>query len=474
MTNSNPQLPIVVVDDESSVLKSFEFALNSHGWDNVICIQDSRQLLPLLQRQPVETLILDLTMPYISGTDILEKIREDYPEIPVIVITGLNDVKIAVQCMKLGAVDYLLKPVERSRLGAAVGHVVEMQELKRQNHQLKQQLLMGPALKNPEAFEAITTRSPRMCAIFHYIEALAPSREPILITGATGTGKELLARSAHAVYGGPFIAVNVAGLDDQVFSDTLFGHHRGAFTDAVQHREGLVEQAAGGILFLDEIGDLSLQSQVKLLRLIQEHEYYPLGSDLPRKSDARMVVATNLDLRQRMESGQFRRDLFYRLSVHHISLPSLKQRREDIPLLVDLSLKKAAAEMNRPVPTVPDELYTLLNAYHFPGNVRELRSMVFDACSRHRAGVMSLDAFREALRHDQCAAAAISGDKTAVGADMDLFSACDPLPTVKEVENHLIAEAMHRAGDNQGIAARLLGISRQTLNVKLKKIHEKE
>lgn len=473
MANRNPLLPIVVADDEPSALKSFELALNSHGWDHVLCIQDSREVIPLLQKREAEVLILDLTMPRVSGTEILEKAGELFPEIPVIVVTGLNDVKIAVECMKLGAVDYLLKPVERSRLGAAVAHVVELRELKRQNNQLKQQLLMGAALEHPEAFEAITTRNPRMCAIFRYIEAVAMSREPILITGATGTGKELLARSAHAVYGGPFVAVNVAGLDDQVFSDTLFGHRRGAFTDAVQHREGLVEQAKGGILFLDEVGDLSHQSQVKLLRLIQEHEYYPLGSDLPRRSEARIVVATNQDLRKRMEEGHFRRDLFYRLSVHHVALPSLVQRREDIPLLVDCFMRKAASELNRAVPTVPDELYTLLGTYHFPGNIRELRSMVFDSVSRHRGGVMSLDAFREALDRSRDRQSATPPTEALIPGNT-LFEECQKLPTVREAEIQLIQEAMRRAKDNQGIAARLLGITRQTLNGKLKKIRQED
>ncbi len=471
MSDRNPHDPILVVDDEASALKSFEFALQSHGWDNIVSILDSREVEPFLKKQEVEMMILDLTMPNVSGTDILQMVGERYPEIPVVVATGLNDVKIAVQCMKLGAADYLLKPVERSRLGAAVARLVELRELKRENMLLKQRLLTDPSLMKPEAFEAIVTRSSRMCAVFRYLEAVAPSPEPILITGETGTGKELLARAVHALGKGAFVPVNVAGLDDQMFSDTLFGHRRGAFTDAVQQREGLVDQAAGGVLFLDEIGDLNPQSQVKLLRLIQEHEYYPLGSDLPRKSEARVVVATNQDLSKRMESGQFRRDLFYRLSVHHVDLPPLSQRREDVPLLLEAFLEQAAAEMQRPVPTLPAEIYTLLNTYHFPGNIRELRSMVFDAVSRHRSGVMSLDAFRDALDRDRAGRTSRleSGPEPEGG---ELFRHWERLPTVKESEARLIAEAMRRAKENQSNAARLLGISRQTLNSKLKKIRE--
>ncbi|MBN1197090.1 MAG: sigma-54-dependent Fis family transcriptional regulator [Candidatus Aminicenantes bacterium] len=471
MTLRNPVLPILLVDDEAAALKSFEFALNSLGWDHVLAIQDSREVLPLLKHREVEMLILDLTMPGVSGTEILECLSLDHPEIPVIVATGLNDVKMAVQCMKMGAADYLLKPVEKGRLEAAVNHVLEMRTLKRQNRLLKERLLMEPGLEHPEAFEAIVTRNPRMCAVFRYLEAVAASREPILITGATGTGKELLARSIHALGEGPFVAVNVAGLDDQMFSDTLFGHRRGAFTDAVQQRDGLVEQAGEGVLFLDEIGDLNPQSQVKLLRLIQEREYYPLGADVPRRSGARVVVATNTDLRRRMEKKEFRRDLYYRLSVHHVHLPPLTERREDIPLLAEAFIRMAAEEMGKPVPTVPPELETLLRTYHFPGNIRELRSMVIDAVGRHRSRVLSLEAFREAMARESGVDIVEADPQEDDGC---IYASCRRIPTVREAESMLIKEAMRRAENNQSIAARLLGISRQTLNSKLKKFHSGE
>jgi len=471
MSHRSPTLPILVVDDEASALKSFEFVLNSLGWDHVLPIQDSREVLPLLRQREVEMLILDLTMPGLSGTEVLQAISEDHPEIPVIVATGLNDIKVAVECMKMGAADYLLKPVERGRLGAAVNHVLEMRALKRQNRLLKERLLTKTGLEHPEAFEAIVTRNPRMCAVFRYLEAVAPSREPVLITGATGTGKELLARAVHALGEGPFVAVNVAGLDDQMFSDTLFGHRRGAFTDAVQQRDGLVDQAADGVLFLDEIGDLNAQSQIKLLRLIQEREYYPLGADVPRRCESRVVVATNTDLRRQIEAGTFRRDLYYRLSVHHVHLPPLTERREDIPLLVEAFMAAAAQEMSKPVPTAPPELETLLRTYHFPGNVRELRSMVFDAVGRHRARVLSLESFREAMARES--ATGVSVAEVAAGGE-SLFASCRRMPTVREAEAMLIEEALRRAEGNQSIAARLLGISRQTLNSKLKKVRSEE
>ena len=238
------------------------------------------------------------------------------------------------------------------------------------------------------AFAEIVTQNPTMHALFRYVEAIARSPQPVLITGETGTGKELMARAVHrlAAPRGDFVAVNVAGLDDQVFSDTLFGHTRGAFTGADRPREGLITRAEDGTLFLDEIGDLAAVSQVKLLRLLQEGTYYPLGADRPRQSRARVVVATNRDVVQDVQAGTFRKDLYYRLRAHHVQLPPLRARRDDLALLVTHCLAKAATALHKPVPTPPLALYQLLHTYTFPGNVRELEAMVFDAVARHQGG----------------------------------------------------------------------------------------
>jgi len=371
--------------------------------------------------------------------------------------------------MQHSAFDYILKPVEKSRLIGGVKRAVELRELQRENQMLKAHVL-SDRLEQPESFSKIITTSAAMRAIFQYIEAIANSPRPVLITGETGVGKELIARAVHTISSraGAFVAVNVASLDDQVFADTLFGHHKGAFTDAREARRGLIEQAAGGTLFLDEIGDLSIASQIKLLRLLQEGEYFPIGSDVAKPSDARIVVATNQDLNALQLSGQFRKDLYYRLCNHQIHIPPLRQRREDLAVLVAHFLEKAAKALNKKKPTPPEELITLLSAYHFPGNIRELESMIFDAVSSHTSGKLSMDAFKSHIMDKKQLPSNI--DLTATNPAEGLqISFSDQLPTLKEIEKILIDEAMKRSNGNQSIAALSLGLSRQALNKRLKK-----
>jgi DNA-binding NtrC family response regulator len=315
----------------------------------------------------------------------------------------------------------------------------------------------------------MVTQNPTMQALFRYVEAIARSPQPVLITGETGTGKELMARAVHrlAAPRGDFVAVNVAGLDDQVFSDTLFGHTRGAFTGADRPREGLITRAEEGTLFLDEIGDLAAVSQVKLLRLLQEGTYYPLGADRPRQSRARVVVATNRDVVQDVHAGRFRKDLYYRLRAHHVQIPPLRARRDDLPLLVTHYLTKAATAFCKPVPTAPLPLYQLLNTYAFPGNVRELEAMVFDAVARHQGGSLALQAFKEAMEAGRRLLAGEQGS-TPVLPSQGVWDA-DALPTLQEAENALIAAALRHAAGNQGVAAGLLGVSRQALNKRLRR-----
>ncbi|MGD8472205.1 MAG: sigma-54 dependent transcriptional regulator, partial [Desulfobacteraceae bacterium] len=383
MTESTyPHFPVMMVDDEAQAITSFEMTLRSVNMNNFIRCHDSRDVMPLLSSREIEVMLLDLRMPHISGEELLPMITADYPEIPVVVVTGSNDIDTAVRCMQHGAFDYILKPVEKSRLIGGVKRAIELRELQRENQMLKAHVL-SDKLEKPEAFSEIITISTSMRSIFQYIEAIASSPRPVLITGETGVGKELVAKAVHALSNraGDFIPVNVAGLDDHVFADTLFGHKKGAFTDAREARSGLIERATGGTLFLDEIGDLSTASQVKLLRLLQEGEFFPLGSDVAKRSDARIVVATNQDLDKLQSSGQFRKDLYYRLGDHQIHIPPLRRRREDLALLVDHFLEKASKVLDKKKPTPPVELVTLLSTYHFPGNIRELESMIFDAVS---------------------------------------------------------------------------------------------
>ena len=241
----------------------------------------------------------------------LERLTLTRPDIPVVVVTGTNDLAVAVQCMKLGAYDFVLKPIEQDAFEQAIRRALEQRSLKAQTSRLKRRLIHRE-LEHPEAFARIATNNRTMLALFSYVEAIAPSPEPVLITGESGVGKELFAQSVHELSrrGGDLVAVNLAGLDDTLFTDALFGHRKGAFTGADRERRGMIERAVGGTLLLDEIGDLSMASQVKLLRLLQEREYYPIGSDVPHRADARVVAATHQDLGRKVEQGTFRRDLF--------------------------------------------------------------------------------------------------------------------------------------------------------------------
>lgn len=463
---SNFTFPVLLVDDEPQILLSYSLMLRSAGIEYVLTIQDSRQVLPLLERQDVAVIVLDLIMPYISGTELLTKIKFDFPHIPIIVMTAVNELEKAVDCMKAGASDYLVKPVEENRFISSIQRVLELRDLHNEVSSLKQHLLTGQ-LAYEDAFSSIITNNKRMRAIFHYVEAVAKSQKPVFITGETGVGKELIARSIHQVSGlkGAFIAVNVAGLDDTMFSDTLFGHKKGAYTGADKERDGLIVQASGGTLFLDEIGDLNELSQVKLLRLLEEKVYYPLGSDIPVKRDARVATSSNKDVQKLISEGKFRKDLYYRLCTHHIHIPPLRERLEDIPLLLDHFLDDAARSLKKKKPTPPRELITLLSNYHFPGNVRELQAVAFDAVAQHESGVLPLDSFKEFIRQKD------SYFKTTLSPPSQdlIFDISGRFPTLKEAEDYLIAEALKRSNGNQGIAASLLGITRQALNKRLKR-----
>lgn len=477
-TTLYPEFGVLLVDDEAPFLRSLSITLErSGGITHIQRCEDPRRVMDLLAQHNIGIVLLDLTMPHLSGQQLLQKITEQHPDIAVIIISGLNQVESAVQCLQQGAFDYFVKTSEEGRLIEGIKRAIRMQEMQRENTALGQKILNN-SLENPEVFEPIISRSQSMRAIFQYLESVAPSHQPLLIKGESGTGKELLARAAHQLSkcSGPMVCVNVAGLDDNVFADTLFGHQRGAFTGADKQRAGLIEEAAGGTLFLDEIGDLSMASQVKLLRVLQENEYYPLGSDRPKRMRARVIVATHQQLQHEQSQGVFRRDLYYRLCTHQIDIPPLRQRKEDIPLLLEHFLQQAANEMDKPVPRYPIELPTLLRNHLFAGNLRELRALIFDALSQHKSHILSMDVFRQAIDAQQGTTPNHSHqhtiqDKLLNGADQSAavhFNVDEPLPTLAQMDQLLVEEALLRADNNQSQAARLLGISQPALSKRLK------
>ena len=456
-----PAFGILLVDDEPAWLRSLSLTLESSaGVTNLFLCQDSRDVLPLLEKGGIRLALLDLTMPGLSGEELLARIGEQHPEVAVIIVSGVNQLDTAVRCMKLGAFDYYVKTDDEDRLVSGVLRAIRMIELRDENRAVSDSLVAG-TLSHPEAFAAIVTRSRAMFQVFAYIEAVATSSQPLLVTGESGVGKENVVRAVHGLSGrpGPLVAVNVAGLDDAVFADTLFGHVRGAYTGAEAARKGMIEEAAGGTLFLDEIGDLSIASQVKLLRLLQEGEYFALGSDVPKRLRARVVVATHRDLTAEEAAGRLRRDLYYRLRTHHAHIPPLRERPEDIEPLLRHFLAEAAACLGKPVPTPPRELAGCLAAYGFPGNVRELRAMVYDAVSLHAGRMLSMQSFLAAVaRAEPCRAT----------PPPNPFAPFEPLPTFAEAAGFLVDEAMRRSGGNQTMAARLLGISQPALSKRLK------
>lgn len=471
--NHTPSLPVLLVDDEAVFLESSSLTLQTAGLDNIVTLQDSSDVLSFLSANEVEIMVLDLVMSQVSGEEILSQVVRDFPEIPVIVMTGLNDVDIAVRCLRVGATDYMVKPVEPSRYVAGVQQALKIRELKREVDSLRDSLL-SRAVWNAEAFGEIVTKNEGMSAIFQYAEMVAPTTRPLLITGETGVGKELIAKAVHTLSKrkGKFVSVNVAGLDDMLFSDTLFGHEAGAFTGAERKRAGLIEQAADGTLFLDEIGDMEMSTQIKMLRLLQEKEYYPLGSDIPRQTNARILVATHHNLQNLQNANQFRRDLYYRLSTHHLHIPPLRERKEDLPLLVETFLAEAAASLGKKKPIVPPALIALLSNYNFPGNVRELQSMIFDAVTRHTRGALSTQSFRQIVLEQRERGETAMGSnprgsgRRVKGVD---WNGIESLPTLGNVEQSLIEEAMKRSEGNQTLAAELLGLSRLALHRRLKK-----
>ncbi|GFO69717.1 sigma-54-dependent Fis family transcriptional regulator [Geomonas limicola] len=462
MTVQLEQQQVLVVDDEPGILAKVSLLLASSDIQQVITLSDSREVLPYLRSKPVAVVVVDWVMPNVTGGELLQRITADYPQIPVIVMTAMGDVDTAVSCMKEGAFDFLTKPVDPNRLVASIRKALQVSDLGNQNRLLKDYLL-GDRLRFPDAFEGIVTQSKKMRSIFQYIEAIAGSRLPVLITGETGVGKELLARAVHRVSGvrGPFISLNAAGLDDFMFSDTLFGHKKGAFTGADSQRDGLISAAAGGTLFLDEIGDLNHSSQIKLLRLLQEREYYRMGSDLLLKSDARIVAASNMDFEALRAAGTFRNDLYFRLCAHEFRVPPLRERLEDLEPLVEYFVATFALQQGKSVPGVSPNLIPALSQGSFPGNVRELYNMVHHAVTCSDGGVLDVCDF-PGLKPAPARSLQIAPGET------PLVSIFGRFPTVLQVEEYLIAEAMRLTGGNQTAAAEMLGLARPTLNKRLK------
>jgi len=462
---------ILIVDDDAEFLDGARRALLAHGIGNVTTIQESARVLRALATGAHAVLLLDWVMPDLSGADLLPEIVRKYPNIPVIIMTGVRDLENVVSCIKQGAYDYITKPLDTTRLVSIVQNAVKSSELIVRNRKLTGYLL-GEPLASPANFSEIITCSDRMMSIFKVIETLASSNQPVLITGETGVGKELIAQAIHRCSGlkGPIVTVNAAGLDDTMLADTLFGHKKGAYTGATESRDGLIEQAKGGTLFLDEIGDLSNASQIKLLRLLQQNEYYRLGSDVLHKSDARIIAASNGNFQSLLTSGTFRSDLYYRISAYALHVPPLRERREDILPLVEHFVEMTAKSMLLTPPALSRDLRQALMSYDFPGNVRELFNMVHNAITYNRTETLILE-------HFSGLAPGTASPREIVrkigNTQFALHGVFHDFPTIDEVQELLVEEAITLSHGNRSIAAKMLGVSRPTLQKRLERVAEK-
>jgi len=462
--------PVMLVDDEADALALLESFLYHEGFQKVLTFDDSLVALENFKKVEVALVVIDLRMPKLHGRDLLEEFSKLKPYVPVIVVTAESHIDTAIDCMKTGAVDYLTKPISINRFIASVKRALELRILNEDIMSLDKTAALDSQLPVPN-IPSFITQDREMISILRYAEVVAKSRQPVLISGETGVGKELVARAVHTLSGlkGGFVSINIAGLDDQMFSDTLFGHRRGAFTGALGDRDGLIMKAANGTIFLDEIGDLNESSQIKLLRLLQENEYYQLGSDTPMRSNARLVVATNRNLRQCMNDGKFRKDLYYRLCTHQVAIPPLRNRTGDIPLLFEHYLREAEKAMGKGRLSYRKELTDFLAIYDFPGNVRELQSIVHDFVSRTETTWLSTPLLKKIMAREQLPAME-KYENLNDESDLDANGIYFPsFPTLKFAETVLIDKALELAKNNQGTAAGLLGITRQALNNRLRR-----
>ena len=463
---------ILLIDDEAHILQSYRTVLRQIGFRNFFSCHSANEAKDIISQHSPDIILLDLTLKgEMPGQELLPILRQRVPDSPVIIISGNQDMALAVECMKRGAHDYLSKPVEGERLKATVLRTLEWKSVRNENAQLKNALLQTET-NSEENNKGIVTHDHHMKNLLAYTRIIASSPEPVLITGESGVGKEMFARAVHELGDGraPWVAVNVTALNDDMFADALFGHRRGAFTGADKMRSGLLEKAAGGTLLLDEIGDLSMASQVKLLRLLQEKEYHPVGADAVKHSDCRIIATTNRLLEDRIKNGTFRSDLYYRLKVHHIHIPPLRERRDDIVPLAEYFTRKAAKTLGIKAPGIDNDAKSVLMEMSFPGNARQVEALIFDAVTRYKEKPIPVAFFRQ---YQNVPASKIN-DKYAGQHDQPQRTAtsfCEfqILPTIQQARLELIDEAVHRCRGNRSAAARMLGITPQALHKHLNK-----
>ncbi len=455
---------ILVVDDEKNIRDTLEAILEDEGYD-VMLASDGRQALEMCDAS-VNVVITDEKMANIQGTELVRRLKRRYPDLPVIMITAHDSSDLAVQAMKAGAADYFSKPVDPERILIVVKKIVQHQRLFKENIRLKGQLESRFDIRN------IVGTSQPMQDIIDLVSTVAATTSSVLVEGESGTGKELIARALHFLgprRNEPFVTVNCAAIPETLLESELFGYHKGSFTDATRDKKGRFEDADGGTLFLDEIGDMSLALQAKILRVLQEKEFTKIGGEKPVKVDVRIIAATNKSLVEEIRKGTFREDLYYRINVINIKVPSLSERIEDIPLLVGFFLRKFNFEMGRSIERVSPEGMRLLMAHPWPGNVRELENVMERAIILTKGTTIEADTIRRSLGATLPAGHGLDGFIEGFFSQEDTYT-----QAVEAFEREVIGRAFEKSEGAFARAAHELGISRHALRYRMQKLGMRE
>jgi len=448
--------PVLVVDDDEGLLLSIKATLISSGLPEPALVSDSRRVIDLLRQHRYRLVLLDLMMPHMGGMEVLQLIREEFPDTDCVIVSAMDDVPTAVAAMSSGAIDYLVKPLNSERLVALVSSHLERYRFRDELARVGRKKIFAN-LKNPDAFSRIIAEDESMALVFHQVEAVAGTDYSVVINGESGTGKEMIARVIHQLSHrakAPFYAVNMASFSKTLFEDEFFGHAKGAYTDAGAERRGFFEAANGGTLFLDEITELDPSLQAKLLRVIEEREFYRLGSTEIRNVDVRIIAATNRDIPDEILKGRFRADLFYRINTYNIKIPPLRERTSDILPLARFFLKLHGEANHKKVDDLAPDLAERLLNHPFPGNVRELENMMAAAVLLEKGKTLTLTAARSLLPYE--------GPERRRSVE---------LLTLEELERRHIERVLEVTGGNRPRAARILGINVSTIYRKLEKLN---
>jgi DNA-binding NtrC family response regulator len=449
---------VLVIDDDTAVLNYFMVLLTQTQRYETVILSDSSKAFETIDAGGFDAILLDMDMPVVHGREVLQFVKQKHPELEVIVITGVDDIPLAVESMKAGAYDYLCKPIDENRLLFTLDRAVERSRLRIEISKLRDRASLE-GLRHKEAFKAILTQSRSFLRVLQRVEQIAESDNYVLIWGESGTGKELVARTVHQISRRrerPFIAVNAGAFAAELFTSEFFGHEKGAFTGAVRSKAGFFEEADGGTLFLDEIGELELPVQSKLLRVLQEGEYFRVGSTEARGADVRIVASTNKDLADEIEKGRFRRDLYHRLNICSVYLPPLRDREGDVELLANFFLEKHTRMNAKALSLIESDVIETLELYDYPGNVRELENIIAEAVVVETGRTLTRRSLPRYLLD-------------AVTKSRALLVPAGERKTLAEMEAEHVRRILEFTGGNRTATAQILGISRVGLLSKMKR-----